>query len=101
MQAFHCTLIRNCRRYTKKCYRLNRNIDKALIRRLEKFGILEITNFSVFSSAARDIFKVRFDDEIEISGTLSWVDLSVTVSKRHPDLENLVEEEILDWYLRE
>jgi len=98
MEAFKFTTIKNCRRYTKRCYTLSRMADEELVSRFENFGILEMNYFSKYSALAKDTFKIRFDDQIEVSGTLDSESMYVTISKEHHELEETVEAEINEWF---
>lgn len=97
MEAFTVREIRNCRRYYRYCYTLARPVDEKLLNSLELFGAVHIDKLSAYSSKFRDTFKVIFDDQIEINGTVADLQLYLTVSKQSPQLKQTLEELIHGW----
>lgn len=96
--SFHCTQIKNCRRFLKRCYSLNRNVDDELLQMLEIFGFKEVKEFSRFSPEAKDTFKIKMLDTLEITGVIDSSELFITISKDELGLFELVEQEIEDWF---
>ncbi len=97
MNQFVWISTRNCRKFYKRVYTLNKKIDQDLIRSLSDFGLLEDYSFSNFSQDSKDIFKVKMDDEIEISGTIDDTYLQVTVTKKNPEILMQIEAKINSW----
>ena len=96
-EYFTCIPTRNCRRFYKHNYELKYRINKSLVSRLEKFGILNTIQFSKFSNQANDLFKIKMDDEIELSGVLNDHVFRLTISKQLPELVQEVESILEDW----
>lgn len=96
--SFIFTDIKNCRRFLKRCYTLNKNINVALVEKLELFGVAEINKFSQFLPKAKDTFKVKMLDSLEITGVIESGELFVTISKNEVYLFNVVEEQIEQWF---
>lgn len=94
---FKCIKTRNCRRFFKHNYVLQFKIDHELVSKLENFGMLEITEFSKFSNLANDMFKVRMDSEIELSGTINDTLFRLTISREYPELVTDVETILNNW----
>ena len=97
MNHFKWIATQNCIQFYKRTYTLNRDINQALIDALSDLGTLEQFNFSEFSPSAKDLFKIKLDLEIEISGTISDSYLQVTVSKNNPEILVLIEKKINQW----
>ncbi|MBL6448003.1 hypothetical protein JMN32_16925 [Fulvivirga sp. 29W222] len=98
MKVFQCKEIRNCRRFYRYCYTLNAPIDAILMDKLSLLGFIEVNKLSEYSPQFRDTFKISFDDQIEISGTVSDKQLYLTVSKQYPELKKVLEDTIIEWF---
>lgn len=96
--SFNCTQIKNCRRFLKRCYTLNKKVDRELLETLEMFGFMEINEFSRFSSHAKDTFKIKMLDTLEITGVIDGTELFVSISKAELSLFDMVEKEIENWF---
>lgn len=100
MEAFQQKEIRNCRRYYRHCYTLAAPIDDLLIDKLGSFGLIEINRLSQYSPTFRDTFKICFDDQIEISGTICDQQLYLTVNKQFVALKSDLENTIREWFCK-
>lgn len=94
---FSYVTTRTCRRFYKRHYTLGFPIDTTLLNELEQFGIMEVMEFSKYSATAYDTFKIKFDEQVDISGLINGKELQVTLSKEQPSLLALFEE-TLDKY---
>ncbi|WP_462248760.1 hypothetical protein [Ekhidna sp.] len=97
MNHFKWIATQNCIRFYKRTYTLNHDISQALIDALSDLGMLEQFNFSEYSPSSKDLFKIKLDLELEISGTLSDTYLQVTVSRNNPEILALIEKKINQW----
>ena len=98
-EAFELKIVKNCRKYTKRCYQLHRTIDRELLSQLEVFGILQINEFSKFSPLAKDSFEIRLFDEMAVSGVLEGDIIYVVVARKAQHcLFDQVEEVMVDWF---
>ena len=97
--AFTYKQIRNCRRYLKRCYSLTQPSNELLLHQLSDFGLIEYQRFSEYLPQAKDTFKVKMLDLIEISGVLDGKELFITVSKEDLSLFQRIEQAIHDWFL--
>ena len=84
MESEHFSWIptRNCRRFLKRNYTLKFGIDSMLVAKLEKFGFLETYEFSKFSKTSLDLFKIRIEGELELSGLYESTSLNVLIPKK-------------------
>ena len=96
---FSCIKTRNCRRFHKRTYTLAKEIDNDLVDSLQKLGVLEIIKFSDYLATARDIFKVRIEDLLEISGTFNDRYLQITLRKDLAEMIIDIEGKINSWSL--
>ena len=98
MEPFSKTEIRNCRRFIKYCYTLAAPVDTDLLERLSVFGFIEITKFSSYSNTFKDIFKINFEDQVQMDGTIEDLQIYCTVSKNFPLLNNQLEDVLVEWF---
>lgn len=96
-QHFSWTEIRNCRRYFKRYYTLSHAIDQDLVDGMGQFGFATITEFSKFAPQAFDTFKIKLDDDVELSGSIKSTDFYVTVSRQSPELLAEIESVLTVW----
>ena len=96
--AFKKQQIKNCRRFIRNCYTLERPIDSALLNRLENYGFLEIQHFSKFSKLAKDSFKLKLEDILEITGVISGNQFFITIAKTDLELVKEIERELSEWF---
>ncbi|WP_375560799.1 hypothetical protein ACE193_24405 [Bernardetia sp. OM2101] len=94
---FEIKQIKNCRRFIRNCYTLLKPIDKKLLIQLENYGYLEIQNFSSFSPLAKDSFKLKLEDILEITGVIEGKQFFITISKTDLSLVEKIEQELVDW----
>lgn len=96
--AFSYTVIRNCRKFYKRYYTLSSPADDALVDQLERFGLKEVVAFSQYAATSLDIFTIKFEQEIEISGAFKSNQVQVTISKQYPEFLHEFEEILDNWY---
>jgi hypothetical protein len=96
-QHFSWTEVRNCRRFFKRYYTLSHAIDQDLVDGMTCFGFPEITRFSQYAPEAFDTFKVKMDDDMELSGSIKSHDFYVTVSRQSPDILEEIEGLLAEW----
>ncbi len=94
---FEIKQIKNCRRFIRNCYTLSKSIDKNLLIQLENYGHLEIQNFSSFSPLAKDSFKLKLEDILEITGVIEGNQFFITIAKTDLELVQQIETELIDW----
>ena len=94
---FKVKQIKNCRRFIRNCYTLPQKIDKTLLGRLENYGHLEIQNFSSFSPLAKDAFKLKLEDILEITGVVEGKEFFITIAKTDLNLVEMIENELIQW----
>ena len=98
-QCFTLIESKNCRKYTKYVYRLNKQIDFDLIESLHYFGKAEVTEFSKYNSNSLDMFKIRnYELACEIAGSINGNDLIVTMDIKDDKMSDLIESEITEWF---
>jgi hypothetical protein len=97
-KAFTFKEIKNCRRFLKRCYITSKIIDSELVAKLEAFGFLEIQKFSTFVANAKDTFKIKMLDDIEISGVITGKEMFITISKQNLSAFEQIEQEVENWY---
>jgi hypothetical protein len=95
--SFKIKKIKNCRRFIRNCYTLLKPIDKDLLNRLENYGYLEIQNFSSFSPLAKDAFKLKLENILEITGVVEGNQFFITIAKTDISLVEKIEKELIDW----
>lgn len=100
MKHFKWTPIRNCRKFYKRYYYLNYPIDQELVDELNQFGFLETYKFSDYSKKAKDIFTIKLDGYIELSGAYDDECLQVTVPIESPAIVSEIELIITTWSLK-
>ncbi len=96
---FRWTQIRNCRKFYKRCYTTRYPVDSLLLGQLEVFGFLEIQSFSKYSSQALDLFKIKFEEEVEISGTIGFTQIQMSISRSYPEMVQKFEKTLRNWSL--
>lgn len=94
---FEIKQIKNCRRFIRNCYTLSKSIDKKLLNQLENYGYLEIQNFSSFSPLAKDSFKLKLEDILEITGVIEGNQFFITIAKTDLNLVEKIEQELIQW----
>lgn len=97
MDHFKWVKTRNCRRFIKRTYTLNYPINDQLISTLKDHGDLEILCLSDYSTSFNDIFKIRVEELIEISGSFRDVYLQLTIKKTAADIIKVIEAEMNSW----
>lgn len=97
MPPFTWQQIRNCRRFYKRYYTTSHQVDADLLARLEVLGMLEIQAFSKYSSQALDAFKIRFDEQVDIAGTIGDTQIQVTIIKAFPEMLQQFEGILTEW----
>lgn len=97
MPPFTWQQIRNCRRFYKRYYTTSYRVDANLLARLEVLGMLEIQEFSKYSSQALDAFKIRFDEQVDIAGTIGDTQIQVTIIKAFPAMLQQFENILTEW----
>lgn len=97
MNHFTWIPTRNCIRFFKRTYTLKYKIDYHLVSALSDFGLIENHPFSNHSERSKDIFKVKVEFEIEISGTMDDTYLEITVPKKNPEIIAQIEAKINSW----
>lgn len=97
MKYFSWVSTRNCRKFFKRSYSLQYQIDGSLVSDLEKFGFLETYAFSKFSKSSLDQFKIKLEGELELSGLLKGNSLNVVVPKEYPSFIREIESIIESW----
>lgn len=98
MEAFKLKETRNCRRFFRYCYTLAFPIDAHLVDQLGLFGLVEVNKLSQYSPQFKDTFKICFDDQIEICGTLLDKQLYLTVNKQFISLQEALEDNLKEWF---
>jgi len=94
---FNWTKTRNCRRFIKRTYTLKYEIDLALVEVFENYGFIEIQKFSTYSASAKDTFKIKIENTLEIAGTLCDYFLQITVKKDESSFIEEIEGTINQW----
>jgi len=94
---FEIKQIKNCRRFIRNCYTLSKSIDQKLLIQLENYGHLEIQNFSSFSTLAKDAFKLKLEDILEITGVIEGNQFFITIAKADLELVQQIEQELINW----
>jgi hypothetical protein len=89
--------VKDCKRFTKRCYTLRKKIDNHFLNEVNDLGETEIFPFSKFSPVSHDAFRIRFIDLFEIAGTMNDVKLFVTVGKGNEELWVEIEKRITAW----
>ena len=97
MPPFTWQQIRNCRRFYKRYYTTSHRVDADLLARLEVLGMLEIQPFSKYSIQALDAFKICFDEQVNIEGTIGDNQLQVTIIKAFPEILQQFEDILTEW----
>ncbi|MFZ6008795.1 MAG: hypothetical protein ACOYXT_00490 [Bacteroidota bacterium] len=97
---FNWVQVKDCRRFSKRCYTLPKKADDGLYLLLQDFGEPEIFPFSKFSPVSNDAFRIRFVDVFEIAGTFNDYQLYITVSKSNTELWPEIEDRISLWVSR-
>jgi hypothetical protein len=96
--TFSFVQTQNCRKFIKRCYQLPLLIDFSLLNLLEsEFGLVEIYEFSKFSSKAKDTFKISSDTTLQITGNLQENNIFFTVSKEKATYTILFEQLLRKW----
>ena len=94
---FEIKQVRNCRKFIRNCYTLSKSIDKTLLNQLENYGYLEIQNFSSYSPLAKDSFKLKLEDILEITGVIEGNQFFITIAKTDLELVEKIEKEVIYW----
>ena len=94
---FEIRQIKNCRRFVRNCYTLPKKINSKLLHQLENYGYLEIQNFSSFSPLAKDAFKLKLENILEITGVIEGKEFFITIAKTDLELVKKIEEELTSW----
>ncbi len=95
---FSYTLTKNCRKYIKFCYQLQKRVDRKLLLRLERFGLVEIYSFAKFIENANDTFRILVEDDYQISGVLDDTVIHLALAKEGKlEVKELLECELVDW----
>ncbi|WP_338766493.1 hypothetical protein WAF17_03900 [Bernardetia sp. ABR2-2B] len=94
---FEVKQIKNCRQFIRNCYTLSKPIDKNLLNQLENYGYLEIQNFSSFSALAKDSFKLKLEDILEVTGVIDGNQFFITIAKTDLNLVERIEQELIIW----
>lgn len=95
--SFEKKQIKNCRRFIRNCYTLPKVIDELLLNRLEKYGFLEIQRFSTFTALAKDAFKLKLEDILELTGVIQGNQFFITIAKTNLELVEQIEQELIAW----
>jgi hypothetical protein len=98
MSAFQeIVVVKDCRKYTKKYYKLFKEVDHNLLALLGDFGLVEVNEFSKFHPTAKDSFRIFLDSTLSISGVLKDNVIHITISKSYSNLIEKIEEVIKNW----
>ncbi len=96
-KGFHFKVIRTCQHFHRRYYYFEKESDHALIQALSEFGAASITEFSKYSPAANDMFKIAVADELEFSGCIGVTEMYVTIRKSRTEKVNRFEDILSDW----
>ncbi len=88
---------KNCRKYLKRCYQLDKNTDESLIKILDEWDCVEFVRFSQYSSTAKDTFKIHLEEFFMIHGILHDNILYVIVPPIQKILLENIEGKIRAW----
>lgn len=89
--------ILNCRKYIKRYYVMFEPTDDVLLAQLSTFGEVELHHFSKYSPLSKDVFHIKCEDAIEISGALKDVQVMVTLIREYEDYLPQIEQTLITW----
>jgi len=92
---------RNCRKYVKAYYVLNKEADDELVSLLTSYGELEVSYFSKYNPKFKDTFKIKTDEVVVIEGVFKSTELMITIAKKEsiePLLQS-IEGKIEQWQI--
>lgn len=90
---------KNCRRFTKYVYQVNKPIDFTLIKNFQYLGEAQITEFSKYNFKSLDMFQIRNHALVcQIIGSIRGNDLIVTLRIQDDNIIHLIESKLTKWF---
>ena len=96
-KLFTTKIQKNCRKFYKRMYDFERPLTAQFVDGLAVFGYLKIYHFSTIVPTAKDVFSVKGNEGLEISGAINDKSILLVIPKNNPKQFELFEQLLSDF----